>query len=72
MYYTSGTAKMEHWSRSGRAASPVGALRAAVVRLITGQYYKAIIHGESGEIMYTLIRKGRRIEIIGLFMNWNE
>lgn len=68
MYYGSANDKIGDYSRVGRAASNVGAIRAAVVRLVTGQYFKAVIHGESGEVLYTLTRKGREIKIFGLFM----
>lgn len=68
MYYRSATCKIQDWTRVGRASSPVGAIRAAVVRIVTGQYYKAVIHGESGEVLYTLTRKGREIKIFGMFM----
>lgn len=68
MYYRSATCKVQDWTRVGRASSGVGAIRAAVVRLVTGQYYKAIIHGESGEVLYTLTRKGSEIKIFGMFM----
>lgn len=69
-YYRSCADKPGDWSRIGRAASSVGAVRASVVRLVTGQYAKAVVHGEDGVTMYTLIRKARRIEIIGLFTPW--
>jgi hypothetical protein len=39
---------------------------------VTGQYYKAIIHGESGEVLYTLTRKGRETKIFGLFMELDQ
>lgn len=68
MYYGSAAAKIQDWSRIGRASTNVGAIRAAVVRLVTGQYYKAVIHGESGEVLYTMRRVGRKIEIFGMFM----
>lgn len=68
MYYRGTSDKVHHWTRVGRASSKVGAIRAAVVRLVTGQYYKAIIHGESGEVLYTLTRKGSKIEIFGQFL----
>ena len=72
MYYRSVHGRNTEWTRTGRAASPVGAIRASVVRLVTGQYHKAIIHGESGEVLYTLARKGREIKIFGLFMELDQ
>lgn len=71
-YYRSCTDKPGDWSRIGRAATDVGAVRASVVRLLTGQYAKAVVHREDGVTMYTLIRKARRIEIIGLFTPWKS
>ena len=69
-YYRSCADKPGGWSRIGRAASPTGAIRASVVRLVTGQYAKAVVHNEDGVTMYTLIRRARRIEIMGLFTPW--
>jgi hypothetical protein len=68
MYYGSVNAKITDWSRIGRASSRIGAIRAAVPRLVTGQYYKAVIHDESGAVLYTMRRVGRKIDILGLFM----
>lgn len=72
MYYRSVTNKIQDWTRIGRASSNVGAIRAAIVRLVTGQYYKAVIHSESGEVMYTLIRRRNVIKICGLFMQLDD
>ena len=59
--------KPEDWARIGRAASDVGAIRAAVVRIITGQYRSADIYGEDGIRKYR-IRKGRTtVHILGFF-----
>ena len=68
MYYGSSNSKITDWSRIGRASSKVGAIRAAVPRLVTGQYYMAVIHDEDGAVLYTMRRVGRKIDILGLFM----
>jgi len=68
MYYGSNGSKATDWSRIGRASSEVGAIRAAVVRLVTGQYYKAVVHGEDGQVLYTLTRDRSAIKIFGQFM----
>lgn len=68
MYYKSANDKGMSWSRIGRASSKIGAIRAATVRLVTGQYMRAVIHGEEGQRLYTITRVGRKIEIFGLFM----
>jgi hypothetical protein len=69
-YYRSCADKPGDWSRIGRAASPEGVIRASVVRLVTGQYAKAVVHREDGVTLYTLTRKARKIDIIGLFTPW--
>lgn len=59
--------KPEDWSRIGRAASDIGAIRAAVVKVITGVYRSADIYGENGIRKYR-IRKGRTaVHILGYF-----
>lgn len=67
MYYRSGRCKVSDWNGVGRAGSSVGAVRAAVVRIFTSQYYKAIIHDEDGAVMYTITRTDNAIKIFGLF-----
>ena len=68
MYYRSTSDKIQEWTRVGRASSPVGAFRASAVRLFTGQYMKAVVHGVGGEVLFTLYRKGDTIRIVGMFM----
>lgn len=67
-YYGSPLSKITDWSRISRASTPVGAIRAATVRIVMGQYRKAIVHGLDGEVLFTITRKGREIKIFGRFM----
>lgn len=71
-YYRGTHTKISDWSRVGHAGSPVGAIRAAVVKLVIGQYSKAIVHGEDGEVQYTITRSGQTIKVFGQFMEFQD
>lgn len=66
-YYESNNTTVEYWQRVGRAATPLGAVRAAVVRLLLGRSALAIVHGPAGEVMFRISRVGGNIRISGLF-----
>lgn len=66
-YYGSPRDAIGDWVRIGRAASPIGAVHAAVKHLLLGRADMAVVHGVDGEIMFRLTRHSRKIEIFGLF-----
>lgn len=66
-YYSSVRAKVQAWSSHGHAASDVGAVRAAVVRIFVDQYAVARIYDQDGALAYTLYR-GRD----GLHISYGE
>ena len=59
--------KQSEWSRIGRAATHLGALRAAACKVLIGQYKSADIYNESGVRTYMIRRKGNRLTVIGYF-----
>lgn len=60
------TDRTEH-VRIGRAGSQVGAIRAAVVNVITRKYGAADIHNDAGVRLYRVRFSGRKLEVLGYF-----
>ncbi len=51
-YYDTRLFAVDEWARIARAGSDVGALRGAVVRVMTGQYQAADVYGPDGVRRY--------------------
>jgi len=68
-YYfnVSDPSKQNEWARVGRAATPIGALRAAVCNVLTGKYKSADIYNDIGIRTYKVRRKGNQLTVIGFF-----
>jgi len=55
------------WARVGRAATHLGALRAAVCKVLIGQYKSADIYNDISIRVYKVRKKGNQLSVIGYF-----
>jgi hypothetical protein len=63
-YYDSPNCKETEWSKIGHACTRIGALRAAVVKMLNGTAYHVDVYGEDGVRVAYATRKGSKITII--------
>lgn len=67
-YYFSGPNGSEtDWTRKSRAATPIGALRAAITNMLLGRYGSADIYDEMGVRKYRIRMHGNKLMVIGWF-----
>lgn len=68
-YYfnVSDSSKQNEWARVGRAATHIGALRAAVCNVLIGKYKSADIYNDAGVRTYKVRRHGNKLSVIGYF-----
>lgn len=67
-YYQQANHSGKDWCKISHAGSKLGAIRAAVAKVFSGQYFKAVVHDEYGVTLYTVTRIGSTIKIVGIFM----
>lgn len=59
-------------AKSIGCSNEVNALKSSVTRLIIGQYAKATVHNEDGVVIYRLSRKRNQINILGMFIKYED
>ena len=69
-YYQASNHVGADWHKISHAGSKVGSIRAAIAKVVMGQYYKAIVHGEDGVTLYTITRNGSAIKVVGVFLEY--
>lgn len=66
-YYEHHLAVVGEYSKVGRAATELGAIRAAVVNVLRGKYSRADIYQEDGYKLFSVVRIKNQLTVHGLF-----